>query len=247
MESLTINQFIAFWIPIHIKNKILQYLLNSILDDKYKTILFRFYDKTYSTRTIEYLKNFLPFRKDSYSIKYNSFGQSYNTYPLTIPQYHESLNIKKKMNTLLRENDIPKIINLRKQFQKEIKNMALNKETDEIRALVHSKNIDTNTLYSLEYVNKTTLENFNCGLILSEQRLIYAHHSLYESGIKSRFALYNKSLYTVVSISPLQLLWRIKFRQIQLKELKKLVKINKIVGRSEFKTHEDYITAFLAL
>lgn len=247
MESITVKQFIAFWIPEHIQNKILQYLLESIVDDKYQIVSFRFGDKKYSTKTTKYLKNFLPFRKEGFVVRNNL--PSYTIFN-SINQYNQNFCTRKRMMTFITENDISKI----KKFQKEVKNTVigspnalLNKDKDCIRTYTNSKNVNTDTIHSIEYVNKTELVNFNCGLILNEQQLIYAYHSLYNNNEKSKFSLYNKSNYTHVSISPLQMLWRIRCGQMLMKEMKEFAKINKIVGRSKLKTRHDYIVAFMAL
>jgi hypothetical protein len=112
---------------------------------------------------------------------------------------------------------------------------------------MNSKNVDTDTIHSIEYVNKTEITNLPCGLVLNEQHLIYASHLLYNSNEKSIYSLYNKSGYTTISVSPLQMLWRIRRGEMLLKEMKELAKINKISGRSKLTTRQDYINAFIRL
>lgn len=240
MESITVKQFIAFWIPRHVKNKILQYLLESILDDKFQIASFRFGDKKYSTNVDRHLKRFLPFRKESLLIDYND--PSYTT--------RQNIVIRKTMTTFVTEDDISKI----KTFQHEIKNTIvgspdalLKRDNDGIRTYMNLKLVYTDTLHSIGYANKTELVNFHCGLILNEQQLIYAYHSLYENVIKSKYLLYNKSTSVIVSVSPLQMLWRIRCGQMLMKDMKELARANKIVGRSKLTTRADYIAAFMKL
>ena len=244
MESITVKQFIAFWIPNHIKNKILQYLLESIVDDKYQIVSFRFGDKKYSTKTTKYLKNFLPFRKEGFVVRKNL--PSYTVFN-SINQCNQNFCTRKRMMTFITENDISKIKNFVKEMNSKMRSSRLEKDPDKIRTYTNSKNVNTDTIHSVEYVNKTELVNFNCCLTLNEQQLIYAYHSLYNNGAKSKFSLYNKSFYKIVSISPVQMLWRIRCGHALMKDLKELAKINKIVGRSKLKTRHDYIVAFMAL
>lgn len=247
MDSITINQFIAFWIPKKIQNKILQYLLESILDDKCQIVSFRFGDKKYSTKTTKYLKNFLPFRKEAFVIR--------NQLPLytmfnSVNQYNQNICAKKRMLTIIKENDISLLKQFRAEMNSKIISSRLETDPDKIRSYINSKNVNTNTIHSIEYINKTELVNFNSGLVLNEQQIIYAYHTLRSfcnDSEKSKYSLYNKSKHSVISVSPVQLLWRISCGQIYMKDLKNLAKINKIPGRSKLKTRYDYVVAFMAL
>jgi len=242
MESITVNQFIAFWTPNHIKNKILQYLLVSILNDEYQIILFRFGDKKYSTTNPKYLKKFLPFRKDSFILKYNiPLYSIFNS----VNQPRQNVCAIKTMTTFVSENDISKI----DLFIKEMKSkmVASEKDPDNIRTYINSKNVYTKTIHSFKYINKMEIVNLATGLILNEHQLIYASHLLDNTGRKSRFALYKNAKNSILSISPLQMLWRISCGWVVMKDLKELAKINKIKGRSKLVSHADYITAFMKL
>ena len=243
MESITVKQFIAFWIPEHIKNKILQYLLESILDDKYQIVSFRFGRKRYSTKTTKYLKNFLPFRKEGFVVQNNL--PSYTIFN-SINQCNQNFCTKKRMVTFIKENDISILKTFVNKMKSKMASSRLEKDPDKIRSYINSENINTDTIHSIEYINKTELVNFNCGLILNEQQLIYEYNLLY-NGEKLKHYLYNKSYYRVVSVSPIQMLWRIRCEKILMKDLKELAKINKIVGRSKLKTRDDYIVAFMKL
>lgn len=244
MKSITVNQFIAFWAPKHIKNKILQYLLVSILNDNYQITSFRFGDKKYSTTNPKYLKDFLPFRKDSFILKYNiPLYSIFNS----VNQHRQNVCAIKTMTTIVSEDDISKIDLFVKEMKSKKVASRIEKDPDEIRTYINSKNVYTKTIHYFKYINKMEIVNFNSGLILNEHQLIYACHLLDNSGRKSRFSLYNKPKNTILSISPLHMLWRISCGQIYMKELKELAKINKIKGRSKLVSRADYIAAFMKL
>ena len=222
MESITVNQFIAFWIPEHLKNKILQYLLESILDDKYQIVSFRFGDKKYSTKNPQYLKEFLPFRKDSFILKYNiPLYSIFNS----VNQHRQNVCAKKRMTTIVSEDDISKIDFFVKEMKSKIAGSRVEKDPDKIRTYINSKNVYTKTIRYFEYINKMEIVNFNTGLILNEHQLIYACHLLYDTGTNSRFALYNNPKNTILSISPLQMLWRIRCGQMFMKDLKEFARV----------------------
>ena len=235
IKTITIEQFIAFWIPKHLQNKILQYLLESILDNKFTNISFRFANRRFSPKTMQFLRNCIPFRNDYFIVKYK---QGYK-------QGNQSLFVKKTMKTYVSKKDILNI----KKTQSAIINIPyhLLYRDEVIRTYEISKNIDTNTLRSFEYVNIIKIADFHLGLILNERQTIYANHSPYNNGYDRKYSISNKTKYKVISVSPLQMIWRIKCGEILMKELKKLAKINKIPGRSKLNTREDYINAFIKL
>ena len=51
----------------------------------------------------------------------------------------------------------------------------------------------------------------------------------------------------MISESPLQMLWRIKWEKMSMKEMKELAKINQIEGKSKLNIPADYIAAFMKL
>ena len=115
------------------------------------------------------------------------------------------------------------------------------------RKVIESKCLDMNNLRSVEYINEMVFGNFPCGLIQSEKETIVAHYKPYNNGCSRNHLIHSDITCKIISISPLQMLWRIHDGLVTVKEKRELVKINRISGRSKLKTNDDYIRAFLKL
>ena len=240
MDNISTETFIKNWIPKHIKNKILLYLLESIFTEKKscRNHLFKFGKNTYNTKRKEYLENFLPFRQDELYVKIKN--PDYTIFNLNVPTdaISQFLSFKKVMKSIVQEKDILKMKNIR--------TMAISEETGR-KTIIDYKNIDIKSTKMFKYVNMMELGEFPCGLILSEKEVLYIYYEPYNNGNNRKYALYTDSKYREISISPLQMLWRIKCGGVTIKELKNLAKINKIHGRSKLKTRTDFIQAFMKL
>ena len=163
MDNISIEIFIKNWIPNHIKQKILFYLLESIFTKKNYCIhrLFKFGKNIYNTKRREYLENFLPFRQDELYVKIKNPAHtifSLNVPTDSIPQF---LSFKKVMKSILQEKDIVKMKNVR--------TMAISEQTGR-KTIIDYKNIDIKSTKNFKYVNMMELGEFPCGLILSEKQ-----------------------------------------------------------------------------
>uniref|UniRef100_A0A6C0L2C5 Uncharacterized protein n=1 Tax=viral metagenome TaxID=1070528 RepID=A0A6C0L2C5_9ZZZZ len=237
MDNISTETFIKNWIPKHIKNKILFYLLESIFTKKNSyNHTFKFGINIYNTKRREYLENFLPFRQDELYVKIKNTANifNFNVPDDSIPQ----LSFKKVMKSIVHEKDILKM--------KKVRNMAITDEAGR-KTIIDYKNIDIKNAKMFKYVKMMEFGEFPCGLILREKEELYIYYEPYNNGNSRKYALYTDSNYREISISPLQMLWRIKYGGITIKALKNLAKINKIDGRSKLKTRNDFIQTFMKL
>lgn len=136
------------------------------------------------------------------------------------------------MRTLANELDLLKI--------KNTGNMVITKQNGR-RKIIDCKHIDLKDVKSFKYTNFTGLSNISYGLILSEEETLYVYYTPYNNGYSRKYALHTDTNCHAITISPLQMLWRIKCGLVSMNSLKELAKINKIKGRSKLKTQKDYI------
>ena len=230
MNKISLDNFISQWLPVQIKNKILFYLLKSPHSmNKYTLIpFFRFGEKTYNTQSNQNMGGFLPFRNEEFQKN------------IIIPKepISDFIKFQKIMKSFICKMDTT---NMKSNKYMEIVNVRGNMKT------VESKYLGVNELKSIEYTNEMEIENLRCGLLRSEKEVIMTHYKPYNNGYSQRFLLYSDSNYKIISISPLQMLWRIRHGLVSVKEKKELATINQISGRSKLKTNDDYLKAFMKL
>lgn len=240
MDEISIELFIIHWLPVHIKNKILFYLVESPLSKREQCFVqfFRFGNKTYNTRSNKNIEKFLPFRNEMFKriieIPYNTM------YKIYIPKEsrNDFIYFRKVMKTFVSDIDVMRI--------KNNKHMLIVKPGG-TRKIIKSKFLDLENLIGIKYINETELANFPCGLLHNERETIMACYKPYNNGYTRKYALHTEMNYQPISISPLQMLWRIRRGIVSMREKKEMAKINQINGRSKLKTNDDYIKAFMKL
>ena len=240
MNKISAEKFISDYLPESIQNKIFHYAVESPISkqNEYNNHFFNFGGERYNTKTTNSLENFLPFRKDE-------FYKKSKIPKTTIFNIHVSKNIennfilfKKVMKTNVTNEDIVKI--------KNTGHMLITKQNGR-RRIIECKYLDIENVKKFKYVNSIELSNFPVGLFLSENETIYVYYTPYNNGCSRKYALHNDKKFHSISISPLQMLWRINYGLITMKELIEYAKINKIKGRSKLKSRDDYVKAFMKL
>ena len=240
MNKVSLEVFISQWLPIHVKNKILFYLLKTphSKGEEARIQFFRFGEKTYDTHSKQTIERFLPFRNEKFKQKFsNPMTTIYNNY---IPEEsrNDFLNFKKSMKSYVSEMDSIRMKN--NNCMQIIKPSGTQK-------IIESKHLDMTNLRSFKYTNEIEIGNFPCGIIQMRKEVIMAYFKPYHNGYKRKHVLHSDIDYKIISISPLQFLWRIRQGFVSVKEKRELAKINQIAGRSKLKTNDDYIAAFMKL
>lgn len=240
MNKISLEVFISQWLPVQVKNKILFYLLKTphSKGEEAHIHFFRFGEKIYNTHSEQTIEKFLPFRNEDF-LK-NIINPEITIFKNCVPAElkNQFLNFKKSMKSSVSETDSIRMKN--NKYMQIVK-------CDGTRKTIESARLGMNNLTSFKYVNETEIGNFPCGLLQSEREIIIAHFKPYNNGYTPKYTLHSDINYKIISISPLQFLWRIHNGLISVKEKRELAKINQIVGRSKLKTNEDYIKAFMKL
>ena len=240
MNKVSPEVFISQWLPSHIKNKILFYLFKSPHSKGGQVITgtFHFGEKSYKVTSKQNIERFLPFRNDDFKRNIVDPKNTMSKYYVHNESRNDFLIFQKVMKSFVYEMDTIRM--------KNNKHMQLVKAGKELKQ-IESKSLDTNNLRSVEYINEMVFGNFPCGLIQSEKETIVAHYKPYNNGCSRNHLIHSDITCKIISISPLQMLWRIHDGLVTVKEKRELAKINRISGRSKLKTNADYIRAFLEL
>ena len=240
MNKVSLEVFISQWLPIQVKNKILFYLLKTphSKGEEARIQFFRFGEKTYNTHSKQTIERFLPFRNED--LKKSIINPVITIHKDYIPKEsrNDVLNFKKYMKSFVTEMDLLRM--------KNNKYMHILKSDGKLK-IIESKRIDMNNLRSFRYTNVMEIGNFHYGLFQSEKETIMAYFKPYNNGYKRKHVLHSDVNFRIISISPLQFLWRIRQGLVSVKEKRELAKINQIAGRSKLKTNDDYIAAFMKL
>lgn len=216
----------------------MNYALHSTIGINKQPILFEFGTRKYNTKHDKYLQEMLPFRQDH--IHKTICHPSKTMYNIDILHQarHQFVSFSKTMNTYTHNRNMTRIPT--KDF--------IELDTDDNSTIKISLNgINVKEAKMVQYVNDTEIGNYSNGLNISKKQIIFIYYEPYNNGHERRFAIYINKHTSNLSISPLQMLWKIKKEEITLKELRKLSTMNKIAGRSKLKTYSDYLHAFMKL
>ena len=240
MNGISIKQFINQWLSAHVKNKIFHYVQESALVGATLSPDFEFGEYVYKTKTMDTLDKFFPFRNDEYHAKIHTRQTAipWGLASVSSRQSHTYLKFVKSMKTVVTASDA--------MVMKDKGNITIKKQNDYSKTIELSC-IDMQNLEHIEYINETEVTECMHGLLLNRTEIIYAHYKPYNSGTLRKYCLHKYNVMRVISTTPIQMLWQIKHSMITMKALRALAQINKIDGRSKFKTRGDYINAFMRL
>lgn len=218
--------FVKNYLPPHIKNKIMQYAIKSImnirkylLENKKMSIM----DCIYNTKNKVCIYN-LPFKIDYISIGANFF-------------------VYDKLNELIISRTITKNISRnQKELYYSIGCMLHNN-------IIKSSNINIyKNINKINYINKIIITENEYGIKrINHNYVLLIYNRGFKRKIMETYNTYGKSNKIYLCVSPLNFLWKIRDGIITMKELKLLASQNKIKGRSKLKTRQDYINVFMKL
>lgn len=110
-----------------------------------------------------------------------------------------------------------------------------------------SNTVNLKSAIKIEYISNTGIYDDLYGTFLWKENIIFIYYKPYNNGDDRRYAIYTKRTISTLSVSPLQMLWRIKQKYITIKKLNELTTSNKIVGRSKLRKRLEYINVFMKL
>ena len=240
MNRVTLQQFMRDFAPEEIKKKIFLFAQESILtkNNPKRIEFFRIGEKNYSTAQDRLLKNFIPFRQNEIYHKVENPKMTLYNFEVPKDRGKDFIRFKKKITTYLTKKDIDIIRNS--------KPMVFTKKGG-FERVVYINHSDLKNIKSLQFVNKLEISNFDCGLLISEKETMYECYAPYNNGCSRKYAIYDETNFCFATVSPLQMLWRIKRGLVKMVRLKEMARVNKIPGRTKLNTRDDYIKAFMNL
>lgn len=240
MSYITIHDFINLWLPPNIKYKIMSYALSSTFKfDENET--FNFYNHYFVVGTHKLAFESFPFRNDSLNKNYHSpeEGSIKRLMHKSKSEMRNTLTVKKNMFTIVNNDDRVS------SHDNGVVSARIIKDIPGFNNVVRSLNMEQ--VDRFEYVNITEVCAYKTCTGIIHTQIIRVHCGEYNNGSDRRFAIYFSNIFSELSVSPLNFLWKIRHMVISLKLLKRLAMANQIIGRSRLKTHSDYLNAFMKL
>lgn len=272
MERVHMHEFIKNWTTPRIKWNILSYLLSreelniqnmKVAEQKYsfgRNVLPGETER-FRTGNNKYLYHYFPFKNDETKIV--RFHPPPDYWKEASKQSQTTLKIKKTTITKITQENIQRIkdkINSKDHYWERPTKMANEgkgegkltgkntyKNKGVLKGVLDFRKLDIKNATYFKYRNYTEMYESKEGLFWNLEQAIMIGYPPYNNGCERQFSIYYNNYYRELEMSPLQLLWRIRNRSIQLNQLKKIASFNKIKGRAKLKTYEDYLQAFTKL